>query len=190
MPSPFLYFCDDGLSLAELTAATLDGDLIDVGEAYMPADAVETSALRAVSLSRLVPTTVALTRASAAWVHGAAPTPPVRHSVQRLSGVRIHVHEPRLQYRDGPVPRDHVVAIGGVSVTIPERTLADLVRDLCGGDRTAAPLVAAMTSWRPGLAAATLSWLQSAPPMHFKRAALVYLRTLAGAQEDVTRYTS
>lgn len=187
---PFLYFSDDGLSLAELTAARLDGDLVDVGEAYMPADAVETPALRAASLGRLVPTTVALTRASAAWVHGAVGAPPVRHSVQRLAGVRIHVHEPRLQYRDGPVPRDHVVVIGGVAVTSPARTLADLTRDLCGGDVAAESLVEAMTSWHPALVATTSSWLQKAPPMHFKRAALVYLRARAAraeAQDDVTR---
>ena len=42
MASPFLYFADDRLSLAELSAAWLDGDLVELGEAYIPADAVET----------------------------------------------------------------------------------------------------------------------------------------------------
>ena len=42
MASPFLYFADDRLSRAELSAACLDGDLVELGEAYIPADAVET----------------------------------------------------------------------------------------------------------------------------------------------------
>jgi hypothetical protein len=48
--SPFLYFADDRLSSAELTAACLDGHLVSLGDAYMPADAVETRALGAGSL--------------------------------------------------------------------------------------------------------------------------------------------
>ena len=47
MASPFLYQIDDRLSLAELTAARLDGHLVELGEAYIPADAVETLGLRA-----------------------------------------------------------------------------------------------------------------------------------------------
>ena len=42
MASPFLYFADDRLSAAELSAARLDGHLVELGEAYIPADAVET----------------------------------------------------------------------------------------------------------------------------------------------------
>ena len=41
---------DDRLSPAELSAACLDGDLVELGEAYIPADAVETRGLRAGSL--------------------------------------------------------------------------------------------------------------------------------------------
>lgn len=190
MSWPFLYFSDEGLSLAELTAARLDGDLIDVGEAFMPTDAVETSALRAASLGRLIPPAVALTHVSAAWIHGAISAPPSRHTVQRLSRVRTHVRDPRLVYRDRAVPIDDVTVIGGVSVTTPARTLADLVRDLCRGEVRSRPAIEAMALWNPDLAGETAQWLQHAPPLHFKRPALVFLRLLAGrepAQEEVTR---
>ena len=50
MSSPFLYFADERLSPAELSAARLDGHLVELGEAYIPADAVETRGLRAGSL--------------------------------------------------------------------------------------------------------------------------------------------
>ena len=83
MASPFLYFADDRLSLAELSAACLDGDLVELGEAYIPADAVETRGLRAGSLRELLGDSLAATHLSAAWIHGALGEPPVRHTVQR-----------------------------------------------------------------------------------------------------------
>ena len=57
MSWPFLYFAGDRLSLAELACARLDGDVVEIGDAYMPADAVETMrhvfpSLLGVSLSR------------------------------------------------------------------------------------------------------------------------------------------
>ena len=54
MSWPFLYFADDRLSTAELASARLDGDVVEVGEAYMPADAVETRELRAASLRPMI----------------------------------------------------------------------------------------------------------------------------------------
>ncbi|UUT35391.1 hypothetical protein [Microbacterium elymi] len=50
MGSPYLYFVGERLSQAELSAACLDGHLVELGDGYMPADAVETVALRAGSL--------------------------------------------------------------------------------------------------------------------------------------------
>lgn len=188
MSWPFLYFADEALSLAELSAARLDGDLVDVGEAFMPTDAVETSALRAASLRRLIPATVALTRISAAWVHGAWPSPPARHTVQRCARVRLHVRDPRILYRDRLVPAADVTVIGGVAVTSPGRTLADLARDFCRGEEEARTVIDAMVGWRPDLAREGVAWLEQAPPLHYKRPAIAMLRPLAGErQDDVTR---
>ena len=76
MASPFLYFADDRLSRAELTAACLDGDLVELGDAYIPADAVETSALRAGSLLPVLGENLAATHLTAAWIQGALPQQP------------------------------------------------------------------------------------------------------------------
>jgi hypothetical protein len=65
MASPFLYFAGERLTACELSAARLDGDVVDVGEAFMPADAVETRELRAASLRSLLGDHLAATRFTA-----------------------------------------------------------------------------------------------------------------------------
>lgn len=194
MTWPFLYFPGERLSAAELAGARLDGDLVEVGEAFMPADAVETRELRAASLRRHVPPTMALIRESAAWVHGAVSEPPGRHLVQRVSASRVHVpHDPRTIYRDQRIDPEAVVRIGGVWVTTPARTLADLVRAAHGGDPVRGH-VEALLIWRPHLAAEALGVLESGRSLHHKRPAIAFLRSLVEGgrmpQDDVTRYTS
>ena len=78
------------LSAAELSAARLDGHLVELGEGYIPADAVETTHLRAASLAVLLGATLAATHLSAAWVYGAIDAAPPRHTVQRAVPRRIH----------------------------------------------------------------------------------------------------
>ncbi|WP_127819163.1 type IV toxin-antitoxin system AbiEi family antitoxin, partial [Microbacterium sp. CPCC 204701] len=129
MVSPFLYFADDRLSRAELTAACLDGDLVELGDAYIPADAVETSALRAGTLLPVLGETLAATHLTAAWVHGALPQQPSRHTVQRAVSRRLHIVPDRqVVYRDRAIPAEHLQLVGGVRVTTVPRTLADLAR--------------------------------------------------------------
>lgn len=194
MSWPFLYFAGDRLSAAELAGARLDGDVVEVGEAYMPADAVETRELRAGSLRRRVPPTLAVVRESAAWVHGAVPDAPARHTVQRRSPLRLHhVIDPRLAYRDQRLTTDDVMMVSGVWVTSPARTLADLVRALHGGEPVRRH-VDALLLWRPGLAHDAMAVLERGSTVHHKRPALAFLRAgiAAGAdsQDEVTRYTS
>lgn len=187
MRSPFLYFADERLSVAELTAACLDGDLVELGDAYMPADAVETTALRAGSLRTLLGDTLAATHLSAAWIHGMLPDPPARHTVQRAVSHRLHqvVHR-RLVYRDPWVGEDGMVRIGGVWVTSPARTLADIVRVTDERHASAARSIAPAD---PALCAAALAFLVSRGPVPNKRAGIALLQTLAAAadQDDVTR---
>lgn len=176
MPWPFLYFAGDRLSTAELCAARLDGDLIEVGDAYMPADAVETRELRAGSLATRIPPALALTRMSAAWVHGAWDQPPPRHSVQRLSSTRIHqVQDATLLYRDYAISEADVIRVSGLAITTAARTLSDLVRDLCAGEETTAA-IDAMITWRQALVREALTHLADGPAMHYKRPAMRYLR--------------
>ncbi|CAN7283258.1 SAM-dependent methyltransferase [Microbacterium sp. LjRoot45] len=177
MPWPFLYFPDGPLSSAELGAARLDGDLVEVGEAFMPADAVETAELRAGSLGRVVGARWALTHESAGWVHGAFPDPPALHCVQRCVATRSqNVLDGRLRYRDVRIPESDVQWVGGVAVSTVVRTFVDLLRDrvLDQGDSDRA--VRIMLEWRPGLADDGLRWLEQAGPVHHKRAAQEYLR--------------
>lgn len=189
MPSPFLYFADDRLSPAELSAARLDGHLVELGEAYIPADAVETRGLRAGSLTALLGNTLAATHLSAAWVHGALHDPPARHTVQRAVPRRLHqVTGGRLVYRDLCVDAADLIRIGGVQVTAPERTLADLCR-VSDDDHAAAARM--MSDAAPGLAERTIAWFETHGPLPNKRSALSFLRELAAAQDeaqdDVTR---
>jgi hypothetical protein len=176
MGSPFLYFADERLSIAELSAARLDGDLVELGEAYIPADAVETRALRAGSLRSILGDTLAATHLSAAWVHGALHDPPARHTVQRAVARRLHhVMGRRFVYRDLSVDVDDLLVLGGVWVTTPVRTLADLVRVPDPSHRYAAALMAAAD---PQLPAEAIDWLRRHPSLPHKRAALAALEAV------------
>ncbi|WP_194411625.1 hypothetical protein [Microbacterium cremeum] len=188
MASPFLYFAGDRLSRAELTAACLDGDLVELGDAYIPADAVETPALRAGSLLPVLGETLAATHLTAAWIHGALPRQPARHTVQRAVSRRLHVVPDRqVVYRDRALSAEDLQLIGGVRVTTVPKTLADLSRVDDDEHARAARLLAGAD--RDAVAAA-IAGLEGAALPH-KRAAMAFLRRLAAeVQEEVTRYTS
>lgn len=137
----FLYFAHEVFSPAELTAARLDGHLVELGEGYIPADAVETAALRAASLRTLLGDRLAATHLTAAWVHGAVADPPTPHAVQRAVPQRISpVLDHRVVYRDGFLEPADVVRIGGVLVATRSRTLGDLARQRALGEGRAAQL--------------------------------------------------
>ncbi len=138
-PSPFLYFADDRLSLAELSAARLDGDLVELGDAYIPADAVETSALRAGSLTALLGDTLAATHLTAAWIHGALPDAPrAPHRAARGPATTApRAAAASLVYRDLAVdPARPAASSAGCWVTTPVRTLDDLARVVRRGRTT------------------------------------------------------
>ena len=131
MRDVFLHHPGRRLSMSELSAARLDGDVVELGEGYAPADLVETAALRAASLAPLIGaiTGAAFAGMSAAWIHGAGDAPPEVHEVQSATGRRLRapagrrliVHDPVLETID-------LQHLGGVPVTTPERTLIDLLR--------------------------------------------------------------
>lgn len=190
MTSPFLYFADEPLSRAELMAARLDGDLVELGEAWIPADAVETRALRAGSLGQLLGEDLAATHLSAAWVHGAVPEPPRRHAVQRAVARRLHHRFGVGQfYRDRRVEEADLWRVGGVWVTDPARTLADLARVADDRHLAAARMLAAGD---PDALERAIRLLQERRSLPHKRTALTLLRGMRGGaakrgQDDVTR---
>lgn len=173
---PFVYNPGERLSAAELAAARLDGDVVEVGEAFMPADAIESPEIRAASLRPLVARGLALTHESAAWVHGALPDPPLRHSVQRCTERRRnHVLDHRLHYRDLQLPALDIVHLGGMPVSCRVRTLCDLLR--ADAAVAAAPQrgAVAMIETFPDIVPEAHEALESSGPLPFKRQALAWL---------------
>ncbi|QCQ15980.1 MULTISPECIES: type IV toxin-antitoxin system AbiEi family antitoxin [Microbacterium] len=176
MGSRFLYFPSQLLSRAELTAACLDGDLVGLGEGFVPADTIETAALRAASLHPLVGERMAATHRSAAWVHGFIDEVPVRHDLQRISEHRLH--EPvdrRFVYRDPRIPDDDLLRLGGVPVTTPARTVADLAR---GTDEAARGLLGQCAERAPEAIHGAIAWLDSRRRVPRRLAALALLQEL------------
>ncbi|MFT4156928.1 MAG: type IV toxin-antitoxin system AbiEi family antitoxin [Microbacterium sp.] len=128
MHPAFLYLPGDRLSLTELSAARLDGDVIELGECYIPADLVEGQALRASTIAALIPEGTAASGPTAAWIHGAGSDPPVRHHVRRTTERRLRQgNDVRLVFHDRRVDPDDLSMYSGVAVTTPARTLSDLL---------------------------------------------------------------
>ncbi|HOA87184.1 MAG: hypothetical protein R2732_03965 [Microbacteriaceae bacterium] len=127
--SRFMYFAGERLSIAELSAASLDGHLVGLGEGFMPADAIETIAMRAASLRPLLGDTMAATLLSAAWIWGALDRPPARHSAHRAVEHRLHhVLSRRLVLHDVHLAVEGRMLLGGVWVSTPLHTLIALAR--------------------------------------------------------------
>lgn len=178
MNSAYMFFGNDRLSIAELSAARLDGHLVELGEGYIPADAIETAHLRAASLRELLGSDLAATHESAAWVHGAIDEPPERHRAQRAVGRRLHhVIDRRLTYRDGCLAEADLCTFGGVWVTTPVRTLADLARR-ASHDEVSARAFQSFCHHEPSLIADTIAWFSAQGPLRDKRPALRLLRMM------------
>ncbi|MFN3950431.1 hypothetical protein [Microbacterium sp.] len=172
MVSPFLFFPDERLSLAELTAACLDGWLVPLGEGFMPADAAETTWMRARSLAPLLDDRWGAVRRSAAWVHGGVAEEPSRHHLQRIRESRVRSrHDPRAVFHDVRLPSADLQRIGGTAVSTPARTLVDLARSDDPDDTAAAR---AWADHDPVVAAHAEQWLHRHPRFpHARRAAHV-----------------
>ncbi|MEJ6554272.1 SAM-dependent methyltransferase [Microbacterium esteraromaticum] len=186
MHPALFYRPGDRLTLPELTAARLDGDVVEVGEGYMPADTVEGVGARALSLSPLVPAGAAVSGVSAAWVHGAGDAPPAVHHVSRISVSRQRVMvSARVVHHERLLEADEVQSIAGVWV---QTLLATAVSLLFSSARRAEDEVwlQALIGLVPGLAEAVRAQvmpLGRRPGAHHAR------RMLDGraGQEVVTR---
>jgi hypothetical protein len=170
MVSPFLFFADERLSLAELSAACLDGLLVPLGEGFMPADAAETPWMRARSLSPLLGKRWAAIRLSAAWVHGVIAEEPSPHHVQRAGSTRVRARsDARTVFHDVRLDPADVSVMAGVHVSSPGRTLVDLARSDDDADLAVARAWARVD---PSTRQAAESWLDRHPRFpHARRAA-------------------
>lgn len=148
MHPALLYLPGARLSVCELSAARLDGHVIEVGDAYIPADLPESADVRASSIAALVQEGAAACGPSAAWIHGAGDAPPSIHHVRRCveRRVRPRVHT-RVSFHDTMVPATDVRRLGGIFVTSPVRTMCDLATTLHRDPRV-------------------LSWMQALAPAH------------------------
>lgn len=169
------------LSLAELSAAALDGDVVPLGEGYVPTDAPETPWLRARSLAPMLAPAMAATHAVAAWVWGALAECPAAITAQRATAHRVNVGpRARVVYRDGFVGEDDLVWFGDVAVTSVERTIADLAR---ARDMTVTRL---MIFNHPRGVAGAVSWCLQHTKLPGVPKALVLLQALATDGESAT----
>lgn len=192
----FLYRPGDRLSEAELCAARLDGDVIDIDDMFVPADLVDSPALRAAVLvaHRQGRERLAFTGASAAWVHGAGDRPPHRHEVQPVGDRRVRMPpSPRLLLHDLRLDPGDTVLIGGALVATPVRTLLDLVRGITRHPGNAV-WARALLSVRPDILDETADRLDAyrRTPGHRQARAVLddALRETSAArvpQDDVTR---
>lgn len=127
MHPALLYVPGRRLSLSELSAARLDGDVVEIGDAYIPADLSETPDVRASSVAELVRPGTAAAGPTAAWIHGAGATPPAVHHIRRSVPRRVRPQlSGRLIFHDGALPRNEIAHIGGIDVSTPLRTMLDL----------------------------------------------------------------
>ena len=179
MTNAFLYFAGHRLSIAELTAARLDGDVVDVGDAWMPSDAVETTEIRAGSLRLLAPDALTVSLVSAAWVHGAVNDPPARLTLCRTGNARLHhVFDRRIVVHDRGVDRVDRRRYAGVWVTTPARTLADLAR---ADDEHVRGVTATLARLHPYAIPEALQWFAARGRMPHRRRATAQLERLAEA---------
>lgn len=127
MHPAFLYLPGDRLSPAELSAARIDGHVVEVGDAYIPADLVEGPDVRASAVAALIRPGTAACAQTAAWIHGAGDRPPAVHHARRCVERRLRpATNARLIFHDTVLPAADIRSIGGIAVTTPARTMLDL----------------------------------------------------------------
>lgn len=199
MHPAFLYLPGDRLTLTELSAARLDGHVVELGEGYIPADLVECGPTRAASIASIVPAGCAASGPTAAWVHGAGDAPPIRHHVRRAVTRRIRpAPDRRLVFHDTMLRPEALVRIGGILVTAPVRTMIDLALASLK-DPVCLSWMGALESVCPGSARDALTELAASHRVPgAAHASTVLARIAAGEahvpgsedQDEVTRYTS
>jgi hypothetical protein len=202
-PRSAVYVPNARLSSTELQSAVLDGELVALGEGFVPIDAPHTAHVRAASLSPLViDARVIISDRSAAWVWGWATMP---RAVTTCVSIVARIPSPdrrRLRAREVVIHDGEWVMLGEVAVTSPVRTLIDLARHDSGVD-LAALLERGIRTHRvelPQLEAAltsrtNLSFVRMARRRleEASRAAAALDRTInaiSPAQPLLTRYTS
>jgi hypothetical protein len=190
------------LSVAELHAARLDGELYAVDERFSPIDEAETPWLRATAMRSLAGTRMIAELDSALWIHGLLAHPPAVHTVCVARSDRIKFPPSRrFVLREVTHAAGDTTEIAGLRVTVPGRILYDLAfAEASDAARRAGGL---LVRW-PQLADACARRIADAPNLPGKGVALRRLALWAAAadpdgerpgsvserQPALTRYTS
>lgn len=120
---------------AVLRAAVLDGELVAIGDAYLPIDLPVDPAARARSLRSIAVSGRVLADRTAAWVWGVVPDLTVpRCTIVPSTASVAHspsAPAPGVHTRSARLPRADIAEPGGIPVTSPLRTALDLA---CGDD--------------------------------------------------------
>lgn len=179
MHPAFLYLPGRRLSLAELSAARIDGHVVEIGDAYFPADLVETAEVRASSVASLVRAGTAASGPTAAWIHGAGDAPPPIHHVKRAVDRRLRPHiGARLVFHDTLLAASDWQSIGGTAVSTPVRTMIDLATSLYRDPRVL-PWMDRLAQAHPALPREAVLALQALRRVPGSRAGLAALERLA-----------
>jgi len=178
MHPAFLYLPGARLSEAELSAARIDGHVFEIGDAYVPADLIETADVRATAIATLVRPGTAASGPTAAWIHGAGDVPPAVHHVKRAADRRLRPHvNARLVFHDTVLPASDLQLIGGIAVSTPERTMLDLATTLHRDPRMK-PWMERLARLFPELSSETASVLRSLRRVPGSRVGLAALERL------------
>ena len=182
--SPIVLLPGTRLTATELRSAALDGELVPIGEGFLPIDTPETALTRAASLAPLlIDDRVVVADRSAAWVWGWGPAPA---AVTTCVAITARIPSPdrrRLRAREVVIDDDERRLLGTVAVTTPMRTLLDLARH--DPDPEVGRLLAAGIRHHSIDRAALEAELARRPSLSFvKPARIRLLAALAGADES------
>lgn len=123
-------FTTDDWAASELHAAVLAGELMPIGACFASVAEPADERLRAASYAwSVADRRLVAARRSAAWIWGAVSRPPLPHDVAVPYAHRVRNRRPGLTVREVTLPADDLLVVDDATVTTPERTAADLLRE-------------------------------------------------------------
>lgn len=163
----------DDLSLAELCAARIDGELMPIDEGWAPVDEPDLPSLRAAAVALRAPRSLVIERRSAAWVHGGLASPPAlaQFCVPRTARVAV-ISAPRLIVREVAIDDDEIIEFPFARCTTTLRTSFDLLREHLEHDLEVEAIVTTLCANDPGLPALLRRRLEGAARMPHRALAL------------------
>lgn len=174
------------MSVAELTAMVIDGELQSLADSYCPIDWPTDEQARLAMALPSATSSFVLIGLGAAWVWGCRDRPPTTWEIAPLQRVRTTPRLPaRTVVRDVRWKQHDVVILGNRRVTTPGRTILDIARyETRVDERDLLLVLAQLGRWKPHLLADVGQQLLMAPHLPYKARAL---RRIEGAQNIVEK---